>query len=757
MEIENNVISFTTSQGSTYSVDESGKTLRTKNSQGKGHGETETEPFSVFYVNTERADKILNEFNLGRSIRLGYEDNGTYYTIYDSNDLPKDKTPLILAFDQDKLVRGFKAELNPKIGLHPIEKLYNNTGNSFLHVGNSIIDITKSPNFNKGQPMNDLNKNGILDNQDIAPEPHGQYTEQEGLVNKTIEHSFVSGLNNVLNKDEVETHKKRADAADNRADQAISEKEKFAIENEELRKKLAEIDDVNKNVIDYKVNADAFDKVVDKAETPEQIDQVVDSVNIGALTNINPKQIDELYKLFNNMNKPLYIQDGDKFVKQGNSLTDVFNQMGDNGDKLKAIIQAAHLILNKPTQLEQAKVAKDIELNKEELIPQFNKKINLKPVNNLNDMKEVNETERTNRGVIKGVMNWVGKKIDHWITTDKISTPAAIALSGGLGLVAGTKKLASMTMNFCTHFTKSLFADPFEHIREKQREIKYAAKLRQISRATEDVSILHEKKNELGKIIKSHPHYVAHVDTHNHLNKIKSMVQYQPTPNSPPEDMILKHIKAIKDNKALIVGYKSDEFIKLVEGVLKHPHGSEIHNDKFNDLVKHVHKGFKVDGQNHQNYKEFESLINKGQAGNHDVKLDVALERILYEALHPNNHANGNIGVADVISHFDNKAKQLDPLIDNMMEIHGTHKEEVERCQRTINQSSKLFDHLTGVLHSHNKSIQIAQEALDGHKKELESIKPSHHHTERELKEMEKLKMQSKQKEQDNEPRQPIR
>lgn len=141
--INNDIESFTTSQGSYYSVDKNGKTLRTKNSNGKGKGKTETEPFSVFYVTRERADGILNEYNLKRSIRLGYEENSKYYTIYDSNDLPKNATPLVLSCDGDKIVKAFKAVKTPEIGLHPIEKLYSDDGHAYLHVGNDIVDIKK--------------------------------------------------------------------------------------------------------------------------------------------------------------------------------------------------------------------------------------------------------------------------------------------------------------------------------------------------------------------------------------------------------------------------------------------------------------------------------------------------------------------------------------------------------------------------------------------------------------------------------------
>jgi hypothetical protein len=139
------ITSFTTSQGSTYQVDADGKTSRTKNSKGAGQGETYA-PHSALYVSPEAQQRVLDDKNAdgsNRSIRLGYHADGMFHPITDLTQIPQGAIPAVAVQDKtnNKVVGIYEASTKPQVGLHPIEKLYTEDGNSSTHVGNQIVDV----------------------------------------------------------------------------------------------------------------------------------------------------------------------------------------------------------------------------------------------------------------------------------------------------------------------------------------------------------------------------------------------------------------------------------------------------------------------------------------------------------------------------------------------------------------------------------------------------------------------------------------
>lgn len=149
-ETPTQVTAFKTSKGSEYAVDEFGRTSRTKKSEGKGQGETYV-PHNAVYVNTTAQNAILQDmqglFGVGGSIRMGYVANNSFNTISDLNQLPNNVEPVVAVINKQtgQVVAVHKASTEPKIGLHPVEKLYNDDGTSSTHLGNDITEVTKSP------------------------------------------------------------------------------------------------------------------------------------------------------------------------------------------------------------------------------------------------------------------------------------------------------------------------------------------------------------------------------------------------------------------------------------------------------------------------------------------------------------------------------------------------------------------------------------------------------------------------------------
>jgi hypothetical protein len=151
--VETPEVGFKTEKGSVYSLDEQGKTSRTKVSEGKGKGTT-YEPHSALYVDPKDAQSILEDMQGGAldrstSIRHGYIDtkDNTFVTLTDLSKLPAGVEPLVAVIDtkQNKVVGIYKAKANPEVGLSPIEKLYTEDGMSSTHVGNKIVELFGQP------------------------------------------------------------------------------------------------------------------------------------------------------------------------------------------------------------------------------------------------------------------------------------------------------------------------------------------------------------------------------------------------------------------------------------------------------------------------------------------------------------------------------------------------------------------------------------------------------------------------------------
>lgn len=148
-KVETPKVGFKTEKGSVYSLDEQGKTSRTKLSEGKGKGTT-YEPHSALYVDPKDAQSIMEDMQSGAldqstSIRHGYIDttNNKFVTLTDLSKLPAGVEPIVAVVDtkQNKVVGRYKAKTNPEVGLSPIEKLYKKDGTSNTHVGNKIVEL----------------------------------------------------------------------------------------------------------------------------------------------------------------------------------------------------------------------------------------------------------------------------------------------------------------------------------------------------------------------------------------------------------------------------------------------------------------------------------------------------------------------------------------------------------------------------------------------------------------------------------------
>lgn len=143
------VVGFTTAKGSTYEVDDQGKTVRTKRSEGKGQGTT-YEPHSALYLDTASQESMMDDMRGGMgdtAIRLGYEKDGSFVSVADVNEIPSDAAPKVAVVNKNtnSLVSIFDAQTQPAVDLHPVEKLYTPDGMSNTHVGNKITELKTAP------------------------------------------------------------------------------------------------------------------------------------------------------------------------------------------------------------------------------------------------------------------------------------------------------------------------------------------------------------------------------------------------------------------------------------------------------------------------------------------------------------------------------------------------------------------------------------------------------------------------------------
>ena len=144
-----NVIGFTTSKGSTYEITPEGKTVRMKRSEGSGQGEIHP-PSSVLFVSESDSRDILGDqqATLGKTaVRLGYVEGNTFNPVTATSQIPKGAQAVVVSVEREtnKVLGTYRAEINPKIGLSPVEKEYMPDGNAYLHIGNPIVSVRQAP------------------------------------------------------------------------------------------------------------------------------------------------------------------------------------------------------------------------------------------------------------------------------------------------------------------------------------------------------------------------------------------------------------------------------------------------------------------------------------------------------------------------------------------------------------------------------------------------------------------------------------
>jgi len=146
------VTGFTTAKGSTYVVDEQGKTSRTKKSEGKGQGKTYP-PHSALYVSEADSQSILEDKRAGSfepgsaSVQLGYVEGNTFRPVADISQMPADAKPVVAIVNRNtnQVTSMYNAERQPAVGLSPVEKRYEEDGTSNTHIGNPIVELQTTP------------------------------------------------------------------------------------------------------------------------------------------------------------------------------------------------------------------------------------------------------------------------------------------------------------------------------------------------------------------------------------------------------------------------------------------------------------------------------------------------------------------------------------------------------------------------------------------------------------------------------------
>jgi hypothetical protein len=144
------IVGFTTEKGSTYDLTPDGKTSRTKRSPGMGQGTT-YEPHMVMYVAPGDHMNILSDMQGGMgnaSVRLGYiDEDNVFKLVQNSAEIPVESRPVVGVFNKktNEVIGIYGAQITPKIGMHPVEKLYMPDGTSSTHVGNKIVELKTAP------------------------------------------------------------------------------------------------------------------------------------------------------------------------------------------------------------------------------------------------------------------------------------------------------------------------------------------------------------------------------------------------------------------------------------------------------------------------------------------------------------------------------------------------------------------------------------------------------------------------------------
>lgn len=209
-------VGFKTAQGSLYSVDEQGKTARTKLSEGKGKGTT-YEPHPVLYVNPKDAQSILGDMQSGsmnkaagkksNSVRLGYVLDNTFKPVTEVSQIPEGANAVVAVIDNNtnQAVGVYPAKLDPEVGLSPIEKLYNPDGTANTHVGNQIVEIFGKPTGAKPTPAPEVT---------AIPEPTPEAADADMRIRYYLGDDFASAISSRPAQEQVALTKQVTETLD---------------------------------------------------------------------------------------------------------------------------------------------------------------------------------------------------------------------------------------------------------------------------------------------------------------------------------------------------------------------------------------------------------------------------------------------------------------------------------------------------------------------------------------------------------------
>ena len=138
------ITGFTTALGSTYEINEEGQTSRTKNSPGRGQGQT-YEPHNVLFVDPVESENILNDLRAGNTYHFGVKEAGGTRALSPGESLSGKSAVLAVVSPTGELIRDVPAQAQPSVGLAPIELRYERGSNGELlsnrHIGNVITEV----------------------------------------------------------------------------------------------------------------------------------------------------------------------------------------------------------------------------------------------------------------------------------------------------------------------------------------------------------------------------------------------------------------------------------------------------------------------------------------------------------------------------------------------------------------------------------------------------------------------------------------
>ncbi len=187
---------FTTAQGSVYRVTPDGKTVRTKNSKGKGQGKT-YEPHPVLFISPQDTNDLLDEANgpVASSVRLGYKKDGKFVKVSEVSEIPSDAQPLVAVVNKSSgdVIAEYIAKRNPEVGLNPVEKLYvPSKGIAKTHIGNTIVSMKSSESTSEEPtPKQRLQAMRSPSVQNMASEPSGN-KKKPGRMTEALARKMAS-------------------------------------------------------------------------------------------------------------------------------------------------------------------------------------------------------------------------------------------------------------------------------------------------------------------------------------------------------------------------------------------------------------------------------------------------------------------------------------------------------------------------------------------------------------------------------------